>query len=215
MERFALKEKVKKILPGVHGWCSEEKANKLIDYILDENLKTIVEIGVFGGSSLLPQVFAVRMLDAAKGKVYGIDPWAKDAALEEMKGKENLEWWGKLNLEEIYQHCVGNLIKYDLMSNCELIRAKSEDVVDRFENESIDLLHVDGNHSEALSYKDVTLYISKVKPGGLVVFDDIWWTEGDSVVTTRKALLFLFEHCDKIDIINNDCLVFRKKNNVL
>jgi predicted O-methyltransferase YrrM len=204
-----LKEQVKKLLPSIHGWCSVEKAEKLMDYIANEKPKIIVEIGVFGGSSLIPQVMATKANGV--GMVYGIDPWKSEDALEEMTGKENLAWWSTVNLNDIYKHCREHLKTLDLGKYCKLIRDKSENVVDQFENESIDLLHVDGNHSEVLSYKDVTLYISKVKPGGLIFFDDIWWTEGDSTVTTRKALMFLFEHCDKIDLINNDCLVFRKR----
>ena len=103
-----------------------------------------------------------------------------------------------------------NIKKYGVSEYCNIIRDKSENVVNQFLDSSLDLLHIDGNHSEILSYKDATLYLPKVKIGGYIVFDDIWWTEVDNYVTTRKAIIYLLETCEKIDIINNDCLLLKK-----
>lgn len=201
-------EQVKNILPSIHGWCSYEKAAKFVEFITEQKPQLCVEIGVFGGSSLIPQALALK---PHSGIVVGIDPWKNDAALESMVDEANKEWWGKLNLEDIYKHCKENIVKYKVESNCKLIRDKSENVVSNFHDESIDLLHIDGNHSEDLSYKDATLYLPKVKSGGFIFFDDIYWTEGDNYATTRKAITYLLGECEKIDIVNNDCLILRKK----
>jgi predicted O-methyltransferase YrrM len=200
-------EHVKKILPKIHGWCSVEKAEKFIEIITQEKPEICVEIGVFGGSSLVPQALALKENDL--GIIFAIDPWATDAALEEMIADEHKKWWSKVDLQNIYTHFLG-VIQQEGLTNCvKVIRDKAENVVDQFKNESIDLLHIDGNHSEALSYKDATLYLPKVRKGGVIFFDDIHWAENNQV-TTRKALNYLFENCEKIDLVNNDCLVFRK-----
>jgi len=199
---------VESLLPQLHGWCTLEKATKLIELIDKNKFETCVEIGVFGGASLIPQ--ALALFNNKKGKVYGIDPWTKDCALEEMISEDHKKWWGDLDMEAIYEGCKKRIQDLNLQDYCELIRDKSENVHDKFQNESIDLLHIDGNHSESLSYKDATLYLPKVKINGYILFDDIWWTEKDNYVTTRKALIYLFEKCDKVDVINNDCLLLKK-----
>lgn len=201
-------EQIKTLLPKIHGWCSIEKATKFVEIILEHKPTLCVEIGVFGGSSLIPQALALQHNN--HGVVYGIDPWTKSDALEEMISEENKEWWGKLDLEEIYNHCFNHILTLDLNNHCKLLRDKSENVVNNFQDNDIDLLHIDGNHSEALSYKDAVLYLPKVKSGGHIFFDDIWWTEGDSNVTTRKAILYLLESCDRLDLVA-DCLVLRKR----
>lgn len=203
-----LLEKIKTILPSIHGWCSFEKASKFVELILKEKPQLCVEIGVFGGSSLIPQALALKTYE---GKIVGIDPWKNEAALESMIDETHKDWWAKLNLEDIYKHCNENINKFGVKSNCTLIRDKAENVVSTFLNGSIDLLHIDGNHSEELSYKDATLYLPKVKSGGFIFFDDIYWTEGDNYATTRKAITYLLVECEKIDIVNNDCLILRKK----
>lgn len=205
-----LLENVKKLLPSIHGWCNFEKAERLVRTIVETNPNLCVEIGVFGGSSLLPQGMALAY--NKHGVIYGIDPWATDAALEEMIDESNKKWWGELNLEDIRIHCQKHIDKLGLGNYCRLIKAKSEDVVHQFDDGSVDILHIDGNHSEALSYKDATLYLPKVKPGGYIFFDDIWWSEGeDNQVTTRKAIVYLLETCERIDIVN-DCLILKKLN---
>lgn len=203
-----LLEKIKTILPSIHGWCSFEKASKFVELILEYKPQLCVEIGVFGGSSFIPQALT---LNTYGGKIVGIDPWKNEAALESMVDETHKEWWGKLNLENIYDHCKKNITLYDVESTCTLIRDKAENVVSNFSDNSIDLLHIDGNHSEELSYKDAVLYLPKVKSGGLIFFDDIYWTEGDNYATTRKAIIYLLKECEKIDIVNGDCLILKKK----
>ena len=60
---------------NIRGWCTLEKAIKMTEYIKDD-FKLCVELGVFGGKSLLP--ISLK----CKGKVIGIDAWEKEASLE-------------------------------------------------------------------------------------------------------------------------------------
>src|SRR3989344_1412129 len=143
-----LLDEIKTLLPKIHGWCVFEKAKKLVEIITEIQPELCVEIGVFGGSSLIPQAMALK--HNKKGIIYGIDPWETDAALDEMLGNENKQWWASIDLENIYNHCQIHLKTLDL-TNCHLIKDKSENVVNQFEDNSIDLLHIDGNHSEVHS----------------------------------------------------------------
>lgn len=199
---------VESILPQLHGWCTLEKAKKFIELIEKNKPDICVEIGVFGGASLIPQALALK--ENEHGKIYGIDPWSKVSALEEMVSEDHKNWWGGLDMDSIYQSCLQKIEQLGLQNYCELIKDKSENVCSRFKNESIDLLHIDGNHSEVLSYKDAVNYLPKLKKGGYIMFDDIWWTEKDNYMTTRKAIVYLLEKCDKLDLINGDCMLMQK-----
>jgi hypothetical protein len=195
-------------LKKIKGWCSLKKAVKLINCIDEIKPDICVEIGVFGGSSFIPQALALKNL--GKGKIFGIDPWDIKCALEEMSGKKDIEWWSGVNIESIYRHFIDNIDSLCLNDFCEIIKDKAENVYTKFEDESVGILHVDGNHSESLAYKDATLYLPKVKIGGYIFFDDINWKEYSSYLTTKKAINYLLDYCEKQDVIDDNCLIVKK-----
>src|SRR5665213_3143942 len=83
------------------GWCSKEKAEKLMDLIYEAQPTVCVEVGVFGGSSIYPTARALQYL--GQGKVYAIDPWAKeDCQVGYDINDPNYIWWSSINLDEIY-----------------------------------------------------------------------------------------------------------------
>ena len=56
----------------------------------------------------------------------------------------------------------------------------------------IEMLTIDGNHSELASCRDVRLYLPMVVSGGIVIADDTDWP------TTQKAVEMLKAECDTI-----------------
>ena len=69
----------------------------------------------------------------------------------------------------------------------------------------IDILHIDGNHSEEASFFDIVTYYPKVKSGGYIWFDDKNWA------TTKKAIDYLYENCIYIQMVDNgNCILFQK-----
>jgi hypothetical protein len=123
---------------------------------------------------------------------------------------EHKKWWSEIDLEKIYLDFINILDKYEVKEYCKIFRNKSADVINEFEDNSIDILHIDGNHSELLSFQDAKLYLPKVKINGYIIFDDIWWTEENNYVTTRKAIMHLLNNCEKVSVVNNDCLLLKK-----
>jgi len=198
---------VKNNLKNIEGWCSLEKAEKFIEVIYAIKPDLCVEIGVFGGSSFIPQALAIK--ENGKGKIVGIGPWTNSSATEEMLNTINIEWWSKLDFNYIYNHLLQNLDKFLIKDICEIIRDKADNVYEMFEEESIDILHIDGNHSEMLAFKDAVLYLPKVKNNGYIFFDDIYWSEVDGQISTRKAINYLLQFCEKIEIVD-DCLILKK-----
>ena len=201
-------EQTIKQLVHIPGWCSEEKAKKMMDLIYETHPKICVEIGVFGGSSIYPTASALKYLGA--GVVHAIDPWAKDDCLEGYTPDDpNYQWWGKLDLDQVYNNFKLMLNYYSISPFCQVMRMTSKAALSHFENESIDILHIDGNHTEQVALADAEMYLPKVKMGGYIWFDDVNW------VTTNKAVAYLMRSCT-IDFSRSTatCYLFKKHSNV-
>lgn len=167
------------------GWCMLDKAEHLALLALDKAPKLIVEIGVFGGRSLIPLGLAAQQYG---GKVYGVDPWRNDACLEGDVGKENAEWWGSLNIEAIYQAACAGVKKFRLDATVELLRMMDHEALTRFEDNSIGILHVDGNHSSEVSRRYIEQWGPKIEQGGYLIMDDIDWpTQAETVKLIEKS----------------------------
>ena len=195
---------------NVDGWCSVEKAKRLISLITGLVPELCVEIGVFGGSSLLPQALALQQ--NKKGLIVGIDPWTSEAALEEMSNQTNQEWWEKIDYEQIYNKLVGYIKNLHLEDYVDLVRDKSENVYESFKDESIDILHIDGNHCESMAFKDVINFFPKVKTNGFIFYDDINWVEEPEKISTKMGLDYLLPRCIQVDVIG-DCMILKKLPN--
>ena len=166
-----IKNSSHKNMQQLQGWCSNYKADLLIDLVMLTNPQTVVEIGVFGGKSLLPMAEAVKQLKNG-GKVYGIDPWE---AHESEKGMEdvNKNWWASINYEKILKDMMDHFEDWKLLDTITIIRKSSADAP---EIPNIDILHIDGNHSDEASMIDVLKWVPLVRKGGFIVFDDIDWS---------------------------------------
>lgn len=167
----------------LEGWCTKNKASLLIDLIFMLKPETIVEIGVWGGKSLVPMAYALKIMN--NGMVYGIDPWDNEASIQEMEG-DNFEWWSNVNHEMIFQGLKSKISEFDLDDRIELIRATSERAPSIT---NIDILHIDGNHGENASTLDVMKWVPLVRKGGVIIFDDMTWG------TNANAVKWLNNNC--------------------
>lgn len=187
-KRHSVKEQALKAMDDLDGWCSKEKASIMIDFAMMLNAKTIVEIGVYGGKSLIPMAYALKEL--GYGKVYGIDPWSSSASIEGMEGI-NREWWGNLNHDAILRRLKTKIAQLGLALQITLIRNTSATAPIISD---IDILHIDGNHSDEASMIDVTKWVPLVRSGGLIFFDDInWLNEGLAVSWLDRNCIRLTE----------------------
>ena len=148
------------------------------------------------------------------GRVYAIDPWSQEASLAHTVNDEHKNYWGTINHETLFNNFKTHLSRYNIEQVVEILRQTSLEASKAFFINSIDLLHVDGNHSEEQSYEDVVTYLPLVKPGGYILFDDVHWTDG-GINTTQKAVRHLQQFCNDIgthtDEIGNCFTVFQKK----
>jgi len=173
----------------LQGWCSVEKALDMVSLINRQKPQLCVELGVFGGRSLFPVGFALKRLGG--GRVIGIDPWAKSSAVEGSLDKAQEDWWSSLSYENIYSECVDNNTTLGLTEHVEIWRETASSALSKFSDESIDILHIDGNHTVESSVRDVYEWLPKVRPGGYIWFDDLDW------VSTSVAVLLLSVLCKR------------------
>jgi hypothetical protein len=169
------KEILTKEIPPMEGWCSEIKAIKIYELILARRLGLCVDLGVFGGRSLLPMALAVR--EAGFGHAFGIDPWDNAVAVAGVPPTANNDhekWWGALNMEDIYQKARYAIHQQKLGETwATMLRMRGEAAAPWFRD--IGFLHIDGNHKEGEAVRDVRLWCPLVRRGGIIMFDDADW----------------------------------------
>jgi hypothetical protein len=199
------KEKVLSHQNKVWGWCTQDKATRLMDLIYDTHPSTCVEIGVFGGSSIYPTACALKY--QRQGVVWAIDPWTSDCATEGYDpGNANYEWWSNLDYEQVYQHFEYIRRRFKIVDYSKVLRMTSQEALPYFEDSTIDILHIDGNHSELSALHDAQMWYPKIKPGGYIWFDDTLWS------TTGQGFQYLIEQgCILIDQTDDkNCCLLRK-----
>ena len=178
-----LKSKAFLAMDELHGWCTKEKAATLMDLVLMLRPTTVVEIGVFGGKSLVPIAYALQ--EGGEGKIYGIDPWSSAESIVGMDAA-NREYWSNINHEDVYQGLLKKISKFGLQDYISLIRCTSE-AASPISN--IDILHIDGNPSEENSLQDVMKWFPFVRSGGLIIVNDIYWG------AKQPAIFWLDQNC--------------------
>ena len=164
-------------LTTLPGWCTPEKGKRMAALATGASL--CVELGVFGGRSLVAMALSLR--GQGFGRVHGIDPYTAAAALEGDNDPANDEWWGGLDYEDIARAAQGAIGRLGLVNFAQLILLPSREAVSSYADGTIDVLHQDSNHSEEISCEEVSLWTSKIRPGGYWIFDDTDWP------STQKA----------------------------
>lgn len=70
--------------------------------------------------------------------------------------------------DAVFQMAQAKLAPFDVT----FVREPSLDAVDHFEDESLDFVHIDGNHAFDIAVQDIIRYVPKVRKGGLVLIHD-------------------------------------------
>ena len=190
---------------GEWGWCFQEKADAIIDCIFEvcssKPSPICVEIGVYGGKSLVPFVESLKKI--GRGVVYGIDPWTNKDALVGYDHPSHQQFWGNIDLERMHNICLEGISELNGEKFVSIIRETSDDAPTLGE---IDVLHIDGQHTEQL-IKDINKYAVSVVEGGYCLVDDVEWSQKTlKVIPLMESLGF-----KKIRNIRGCFLYYREK----
>lgn len=120
--------------------------------------RVLVELGVDRGESYF--AFCQSAAENKTGtRCFGVDTW---------RGDQHAGSYDETTFAQVSAH---NRTNYEAFST--LIRASFEDALEKFETDSIDLLHVDGLHTESASRHDIDSWMPKVRPGGIILLHDV------------------------------------------
>ena len=167
-----LYQKILAATKAMDGWCEPPKQLALAQLVLAIKPTTVVEIGVWGGKSLFPMAMACEELK--RGICIAIDPWMAEASVQGQEG-EDAKWWNNQHAHDlVYDRFTKNIEGLNLNGRIVVMRKQSS----RAEvPESIQLLHVDGNHGPQ-ALLDVQKFAPAIPTGGVCVLDDLHWTGG-------------------------------------
>lgn len=193
--------------PRLEGWATVDKAMCLMATAWALRPLVAVEIGVWAGRSALP--VALSMRETGRGVLHAIDPWTPIASAEGYEGP-NAEWWLK-SADHQYAHSQFNSLINDAgLFHFVKIHAKRSDDVEP--PDSIDLLHIDGQHTTQ-AQRDVARFGSKVRVGGICFMDDASW-QNEGIASVRLAIDDLqklgFVKLYSISGHGNDCEVLQR-----
>jgi hypothetical protein len=142
--------------------------NDLPEFFIEMGYKKGVEIGTYKG--LFAEVIAKSGLE-----IYGVDPWLSYPDYLYYNSREQ----DQEVLNEQYEESKKRLAPYP---NAHLIRKTSMDALADFEDESLDFVYIDGNHTFKYVAEDLCEWTKKVKKGGVVCGHDYFYGKPSSVV---------------------------------
>lgn len=119
--------------------------------------KRFVELGVFYGDSYC-YACQMRVLLRMETECVGIDSWQGDIHT----GNYTEDVYSDLKAHHDSRYSEFSVLK----------RGFFEDQVGDFDDESIDLLHIDGEHTYEAVSKDFRTWLPKVKAAGIILFHD-------------------------------------------
>lgn len=145
----------------------------------------VVELGAYNGMSFF--VFCQSMIENdISGLCYAVDTWG---------GDDHTGEYDDSIFDDVRQHA-----RDHYRGNTYLMRMLFNEAVGHFEDETIDLLHIDGLHTYEAVQEDFNNWYSKVSPGGIILFHDIEARQSDFGVWKFWAELeaehetFAFKH---------------------
>jgi hypothetical protein len=160
-----------------------------------------VEIGVWGGRSIIPCAAALRHVGT--GFVTCVGTWSADAARASPIHGASDRLWSGVDFPRIKRQFHRFVAAADLTQQVRLVEADSRSAVALFDH--IDFLHVNGTQCISNAAEVAVLYACKVRQGGIVLLDNVDWTGAESAwenlrglyetLTTPTHSLVGMEHC--------------------
>ena len=157
-----------------------------------------LEIGTFYGANILSVAQTYGKHDHSK--LYCIDPWEEYDEYPEYKGQQ----------ESTYNVFIKNINSSIYKNKIFTKRGYSNNRILEFQDNFFDLIYIDGNHEPEYVLEDAVLSFRKLKPDGIMIFDDYGW--GGPDLTKRGIDSFLSGYHKRIEFIGElNSQIFVKK----
>jgi hypothetical protein len=141
---------------GVGAWTSH--LHFAYDLVATLKPAVLAELGVDRGESYF--AFCQAAAENRTGtRCFGIDTW---------RGDQHAGGYDETTFDQVSEH---NRAHYDSFST--LVRSDFDAALSLFGSDSIDVLHLDGLHTEAAVRHDVDSWMPKLRPGGMLLLHDV------------------------------------------
>lgn len=184
------------------GWCSAEKTFKLFTTIMSDQLMNSIDLGTYGGQSLIPQAVAYKTL--GRGIVHGIDAYSNYLCEDTTHTEENNFWWANINMNAIYRKMENVTSREDIQKHVKIHVKASNDVVESFADESVDLIYIDSNHHTDVVRRDILQWTPKIRRGGYIILNDVKWKGVETNLNLLEEYMVAWT-CD-----SENCIAYKK-----
>ncbi len=153
------------------------------DLVTQSRPKLLVELGTDRGESYF--AFCQSVQENKTGtRCFAVDHW---------RGDPHAGSYDEATFTDVSGH---NNAHYADFST--LLRSSFDEALTHFADGSIDLLHIDGHHTEAAARHDVDAWLPKLRPGGILLMHDVAvrardfgvWKVWEELVARRDAFAF-------------------------
>ncbi|MBO9436316.1 glycosyltransferase family 2 protein [Ruegeria sp. R13_0] len=186
-------------MPSRSSLATPEEANQIIGVILEENDRNrapnrralrrqmldevmpkggrCAEIGVWQGD------FSAEILNITQPReLVLIDPW--DLLAEKTEEHTHAQHASAQKMQSKYDHVTRTLGR---LPNCIVRKGFSADVLETYPDGYFDWVYIDGNHMYDFVLEDILISARKVRSGGLIAGDDLFWKK-DGRMHVREAV---------------------------
>jgi len=162
---------------------------RLIEENQSEGMR-VLELGTYDGQS---SVGMIPIIEKNNGHYIGLDwfygtenPGWEEILANPDKNAIHPHYYDPNQADDTYARFVHNVKTAVQNPNWEevatIIRGKSSEVSDQVEDNSLDILIIDGDHKYSAAIKDIELYLPKLKNGGIIAFDDVEVMACDGII---------------------------------
>ena len=158
-----------------------------------------LEVGILYGANALS--VAQTYAKDENSEIHCVDPWI------EYREDDGLVSYNDMN--NIYETFMTNVELSGYKNKFRIYKEYSHKKVPTFEDNSFDIIYIDGGHGQINVLEDAIMCFRKLKKGGYLILDDVNWLK-----TTRSMIYFINTYELYIDIDNvyfDNCQLFIKK----
>lgn len=139
----------------------------------------VLEIGAYAGASAIQWGQALKKQNIANPFVFSVDPWEGYIDLEKNHRLRYRMMNHALATGTILELFKWNVHAAGIDEICEPVIGTAESVLSRFEENTFDVIYIDGNHDYEAVKKDIQTVLPLLKDDGLLCGDDLEAQLGD------------------------------------